>query len=59
MGPASKGGIDHKPGTKDFTEDWRHECQTQTLTYILEVYNISIKINSKEEGKRSSFCASK
>lgn len=31
MGPAaSKRGIDHKPGTEDFTEDRRHESQASS-----------------------------
>lgn len=31
MGPASKGGIYHKPGMEDFTDNWRHQSQTSSL----------------------------
>ena len=33
MGPASQRGIYHKPGTENFTENWRHEFQTSKTRY--------------------------
>lgn len=48
MGPAPQGGIYHKPGTEDFTKNWRHQSQTSIND---QIFNINIFLFNWEKGK--------
>lgn len=58
MGPASEWGIDHKPWTEDFTENWRHESQTlRTINSASRLWNNGKSFLWQISEKARSFCS--
>ena len=49
MGPSPEGGIYHKPGTEDFTDNRRHESQTLRTRYAASVFKGITLLAEKRE----------
>lgn len=49
MGPAPQGGIYHKPGTEDFTNNRRHQSQTSIND---QIFNINVSSLKQEKEKK-------
>lgn len=60
MGPAPEGGIYHKPGTEDFTNNRRHESQTGTYAasrFMETKESFFVKYEKKNQQRFNLFLA--
>lgn len=57
MGPASEWGIDHKPGTENFTKNWRHQSQTLTTIYSASRFKARTQFSLADLSKRKNLFA--